>query len=76
MSNQIGPIELAEDVTGGDTYDEQRGLYVGGTGDVVITQPSGNNTTYTALAAGVWHPICSIGIVATGTTATNIKVGN
>jgi hypothetical protein len=76
MSNQTDPIEVATDVSGGDTYTLQRALYIGGAGNVVITQKNGTNATYTALAVGVWHPIHSKGIVSSGTTATNIKVGH
>lgn len=74
-SAQITPIVKAWDVTPGTSYDQARGLYVGVSGDVVVTQPDATTTTYTALAAGFWHPIYSTNIVASGTTATNIKAG-
>ncbi len=74
-TSQIIPIEKAWDVTPGTSYSKARGLYVGVTGNVVVTQPDATTTTYTGLAAGYWHPIYSTNIVASGTTATNIKAG-
>jgi hypothetical protein len=53
-----------------------RWLYVGVTGDVSYTKWDGTNQTLTGLAAGVWHPIFSIKINSSGTTATGIVWGS
>jgi hypothetical protein len=53
-----------------------RWLYVGVTGDVSYTKWDGTEQTLTALAAGVWHPIYSIKINSSGTTATGIVWGS
>lgn len=49
-----------------------RGIYVGVTGDVKITNVNGQTVTYTNLAAGVHHPMCVSRVWSTGTTATGI----
>ncbi len=49
-----------------------RGLYVGASGDVKINDEAGTTITFTALAAGVIHPIGGTRVYATGTTATGI----
>lgn len=50
-----------------------RGLYIGVAGDVVVDMvDSGASITFTALAAGVIHPLRVKRVRATGTTATNI----
>ena len=70
----ITPIYRAEAVTPHDTnYIEQtRGLYVGVSGDVVVTMADGNDVTFTALAGGIVHPIQCIRVQSTSTTATDI----
>ena len=49
-----------------------RGIYLGGSGDVVVTMADGMDVTFKSLAAGVIHPISVTKVKATGTTATNI----
>lgn len=49
-----------------------RAIYVGGSGDVKITDLHGNAATFIDLAAGILHPICCTRIWTTGTDATNI----
>lgn len=53
-----------------------RWLYVGVTGNVSYTKWDGTTQTLVGLAAGVWHPIFSIKVNASGTTATNIAWGS
>jgi hypothetical protein len=53
-----------------------RWLYVGVQGDISYTKWDGTNQTLTGLAAGVWHPIFSIRINTSGTTATGIVWGS
>lgn len=51
-------------------------LYVGVTGDVNITEWDGTTITMKGLAAGVWHPIYSLMVNSSGTTATNLLWGS
>lgn len=53
-----------------------RWLYVGVTGNISYTKWDGTNQTLTNLAAGVWHPVFSIRINTSGTTATGIVWGS
>lgn len=48
-----------------------RGLYVGVTGDVVAIV-DGTAVTFTAMAAGVVHPVMCTRVNSTNTTATNL----
>ncbi len=79
-----GPVDSpawdAGPVTPSDTVDllfQSRGLYVGGTGDVVVNMAgpdSTNPVTFKAVPAGVLLPIRVTRVLAvgSGTTATNI----
>jgi hypothetical protein len=83
-----GPTRVMSGVarTGDATLDEYYGpnnsvefarwLYVGGAGDVSYTKWDGTDQTLVGLAAGVWHPIFSIRVNTTGTTATNVAWGS
>ncbi len=51
-------------------------LYVGVTGNVSYVKWDGTTQVLTGLAAGVWHPIYSVMINSSGTTATGIVVGS
>ena len=55
------------------TYENIRGVYVGGAGNVAVKFP-GNNTavTFTGVAAGSILPIQPVQIMSTNTTATDI----
>lgn len=53
-----------------------RWLYVGVAGAVSYTKWDGTIQTLTNLAAGVWHPIYSIRVNASGTTATGVVWGS
>lgn len=75
-------ISRTGDVTLGAMYGENgsvefaRWLYVGTTGDVSYTKWDGTTQTLTGLAAGVWHPIFSIQVNSSGTTASNLVWGS
>ena len=49
-----------------------RGIYVGVTGDVKITDWHDGVTTFVGLMAGVIHPICAKRVWSVGTDATDI----
>ena len=69
------PASNADAITPDDNNDlsnTTRGLYVGVSGDVVVVTAGGDEVTFVALAAGVFHPIRAQRIKATNTTATNI----
>lgn len=53
-----------------------RWIYVGATGDVSYVKWDGTTQVLTGLAAGVWHPIYSLQINSSGTTAGSIVVGS
>ena len=56
------------DLTGGVT----RGLYVGVSGDVNVDMEDGETVLFTAMAAGIVHPLRVLRVRSTSTTATNI----
>lgn len=53
-----------------------RWLYVGVTGNISYMKWDGTNQTLVGLAAGVWHPVFSIKVNSSGTTATNLVWGS
>ena len=53
-----------------------RWLYVGVAGNVSYVKWDGTTQNLIGLAAGVWHPIFSIKINSSGTTATNLVWGS
>lgn len=58
------------------TVEFARWLYVGVQGDVSYMRWDGTLQTLTGLAAGVWHPVFSIRVASSGTTATNMVWGS
>lgn len=72
---QVHPAGKAVAVTPDDDVDLPSGicraLYIGGTGDLVVTMADGNDVTFTAVPAGVF-PIRVQRVKATLTTATAI----
>lgn len=76
MTVETKPIRKAVAVTPGTTTFETpfRAVYVGASGDVVITMENGD-VTHANLAAGGWHFIAGSDIKASGTTATDILAG-
>lgn len=53
-----------------------RWLYVGSTGNITYVQWDGTTQTLVGIAGGVWHPISSIQVNSSGTTATNLVWGS
>lgn len=49
-------------------------LYVGVSGDVKVSFPDGSTVVFTALAAGIVHPILVSRVWSSATTATNILI--
>ena len=49
-----------------------RGIYVGGTGAVVVVTPSGTAVTFSGVPAGTILPVKCIRVNSTNTTATNM----
>ena len=73
---QSGPVRM-RNVTPNTPYGEfAKWLYVGATGNVNITQWDGTTITLVGLAAGVFHPIYSLVVNSSGTTATGIVWGS
>lgn len=67
-----GPVRMRA-VTLDTAYGEfATWLYVGVTGNVSLVEWDGTTIVLTGLAAGVWHPIYSLMINSSGTTAINI----
>lgn len=67
-----GPVRI-NTATPGTPYGEfATWLYVGVTGDVSIIKWDGTTIVIPGLIAGVWHPIYSIGVNTSGTTASGI----
>lgn len=56
--------------------EKMRWLYVGVTGNVSYIKWDGTTQVLVGLAAGVFHPIYSLQINSSGTTATSIVVGS
>jgi hypothetical protein len=56
--------------------EKMRWIYVGVAGNLSFVDYNGNTQTLVGLAAGVFHPIYSLQINSSGTTATNILVGS
>ena len=48
-----------------------KGLYIGGTGNLVVTMADGVDATFTGISAGIVHPL-SVTKVKAATTATSI----
>lgn len=55
------------------TYTPSSGVYVGVSGNLAVTHPSGAVITYTNIPVGL-HPISVTKVMATNTTATSIIV--
>lgn len=56
--------------------EKMRWIYVGNSGNVSFIAWDGSTVTLTGLVAGVFHPIYSLQINSSGTTATNIIVAS
>lgn len=51
-----------------------RAIYVGGAGDIVMVDETGNDETFAGAVAGQMYSLSPIRINSTNTTATNIKL--
>ena len=69
--NDLVPSDAAAITTSNSDAKRYAGLYVGGTGDVVMTTAKGNDVTFTAVQAGTIIPIAFIRI-KTASTATSM----
>lgn len=49
-----------------------RGIYVGGSGNLVVVDQGGTTCTFTGVLAGVVYPIRAKRVNSTSTTATNL----
>jgi hypothetical protein len=61
-----------------DVYygEKMQWIYVGTTGNISYQKWDDTTQVLDSLQAGIWHPILSLKINSTGTTATNIVVGS
>lgn len=75
----ILPIASSVAVTPNDSVDLSEGvcrsIYVGSSGALAVQYENGQTDTLVNFAAGIWHPMRVIRVLATGTTATDIHVG-
>jgi hypothetical protein len=55
-----------------DLSEVTRGIYVGTAGDVKVDMEDGQTVTFTAMSAGVIHPIRVRRVYSTGTDASNL----
>lgn len=75
MSQLSDPSEDFFAITPNDNTDllsVTRGVYIGGSGDIVAQERGGESVTFVGLVAGSVYPFRFRRILATGTTATNI----
>lgn len=74
MSKVVSNMTKAVSVVPDDlaTINPTKGLYLGGSGDVVVTMADGGDITLKGLSAGTIHQISVVAIKFTGTTATSI----
>ncbi len=73
---RTGTVSLNTYYGANNSVEYARWLYVGVTGNVSYTKWDGTDQTLVGLAAGVWHPIYSIKVNTTSTTATNMVWGS
>lgn len=70
------PATIAEAVTKHDTNNFGRGLcrglYVGGTGDVVVVFENGTAVTFVGVQTGTILPVIAKRVNSSGTTATSL----
>ena len=74
-SNITNPVEHGFAITPNDSTDLTeviRAIYVGVSGDLVVTLPGGDTLTFVSLAGGMIHPIMAKRVHATGTTADEL----
>jgi len=69
------PASRGAAVTPSDAADlttAARALYVGGAGDVTLDTTGGDTLTFASVPAGMWLPVRTARVRATGTTASDI----
>lgn len=71
-SPAIGGFDITPD-NGTDLATMPRALMVGGAGDAAVICKDGSSITLPALAPGAIYPVRVARVLATGTTATDIK---
>lgn len=71
-----GVARTLDVVTDTQYFEKMRWLYVGVSGNVSYVKWDGTTQVLVGLVAGVWHPIYSLMINSSGTTATSIVVGS
>lgn len=72
--NQFGSVDSAVSafqMLVGTSYPPTKGVYVGGTGDLIVQMADGNQATFSDISAGIVHPLRITEILA-GTSATAI----
>lgn len=70
------PITHVIPIVPNDTADltyMSRGIYIGGAGDLTCVTVGGSVGTFVGLVAGTILPIRTTRVMATGTTATNLR---
>lgn len=73
MSGVARTLDVSLDVQYGE---KMRWMYVGVSGDVSYVKWDGTTQVLVGLVGGVWHPIYSLMVNTSGTTATGIVVGS
>ena len=73
---RTGDVSLDTYYGANNSVEFARWLYIGFAGDVSYVKWDGTTQILVGLAAGLWHPIYSIKINSTGTTATSIAWGS
>lgn len=70
--NDLIPSDAEAIVTSTAPNKNYAGIYVGVSGDVVITTAAGNDVTFTSVPAGAIIPLACRGVKTASTTATNM----
>lgn len=71
--NNVVPSGASDVIPSDTAYGNYVGLYVGGTGDVVVQNTPGSTiATFKAVPVGTIIPLQVVRVMATGTTATLI----
>jgi len=73
---RTGSVTLDMYYGANNSVEYARWLYVGVSGSVTYTKWDGTTQTLAGLGAGVWHPIYSIQVSSSGTTATSLAWGS
>lgn len=74
LFDDVVPISPSNTEDTGIPSQETGGLYVTGTGNLVVVTLSGNTRTLAAVPAGTYIPLRVKRVVANGTTATGILI--